>query len=92
MGSRFIKEFLNKSAKKTVLEVEYPEDEISMRRIEFYRRIGMNINDYEYVQPPLQKGKELLPLKIMSYPDTLDKAQFEYIRKELYDNVYKFKG
>lgn len=92
IGSRFIKDFLNKSAKKTVLEVEYPEDEISMRRIEFYKRIGMNINDYEYVQPPLQKGQELLPLKIMSYPDTLDKAQFDYIRKELYDNVYKFKG
>lgn len=92
IGSRFIKEFLNKSTKKTILEVEYPEDEISARRIEFYKRMGMKVNDYEYVQPPLQKGKELLPLKIMSYPDKLHESQFNYIRKELYDNVYKFKG
>lgn len=92
LGSKMIEEVLDQFNKTVVLEVEYPEDEISIRRIEFYKRMKMNMNDYEYVQPPLQDGEELLPLKIMSYPNTLNEREFNKIREELYDKVYKFKG
>lgn len=92
VGSKFISEFLNNSEKNIVLEVELPEDEISIRRIEFYKRMGMTLNDYEYVQPPLQKGKELLPLRIMSYPKRLSQDEFENIRREIYKKVYKYEN
>lgn len=90
IGSSLISEFLKDSAKKIVLEVEYPEDDISKRRIEFYKKIGMKLNEYEYVQPPLQEGKDLLPLKIMSYPDELSEVEFKDIRRQIYKKVYKY--
>ena len=91
VGSEIIKQLLMKFNKYIILEVEHPEDKNSIRRIEFYKRMNMNLNEHEYVQPPLQEGKELLPLKIMSYPNAIDEKEFCKIRKEIYDNVYKFK-
>ena len=59
IGSKILKQYLNKYKNKPVfLEVEYPEDNYSKRRIEFYKRLGFSLNDYEYVQPPLEKGNE----------------------------------
>lgn len=92
IGKSLINGFLNTCEKTVVLEVEYPEDDISVRRIEFYKKIGMKLNEYEYVQPPLQEGKELLPLKIMSYPDELSEDEFKNIRREIYAKVYKYDG
>ncbi|MDO5518790.1 MAG: GNAT family N-acetyltransferase [Clostridium sp.] len=92
IGSALINEFLKVSGQKIVLEVEFPEDDISERRIEFYKKIGMKLNEYEYVQPPLQEGKELLPLKIMSYPEELTEEEFKNIQRDIYEKVYKYDG
>lgn len=74
-----------------VLEVE-PENSSpeARRRIGFYKRNGFAYNDYEYYQPPMQDGFDLLPLKIMSYPDILDVNDFEKVRSILYREIYNF--
>lgn len=90
IGSKILKQYLNKYKNKPVfLEVEYPEDNYSKRRIEFYKRLGFSLNDYEYVQPPLEKGNELLPLKIMSYPKESNNKQLNRFRNNVYKHVYK---
>ncbi len=72
-----------------ILEVEPPEStENATRRIEFYRRHGFNLNDFPYCQPPLQNGFDPLPLKIMSYPKSLDFETFNDIKNSLYTNIY----
>lgn len=90
IGTKLLKKYLDNNNNLTVLEVELPEDEISTRRIKYYERMGMELNEYDYLQPPLQKGKPLLPLKIMSYGKKMKYHEFSGLRDGLYKNVYKY--
>lgn len=89
IGDNLIKEYL-KEKNSAVLEVELPEDNLSKRRIEFYKRIGFKLNGYEYLQPPYEEGNDMFPLMIMSYPTAIDEKEFIIVRSELYKNVYKY--
>lgn len=91
MGTSIIKNFLSEYNKPIFLEVEPPENDISIRRIEFYKRLGFHLNNYDYLQPPLQKQHDFLPLKIMSYPKRFDNKEFIDFRNVIYDKVYKMK-
>lgn len=91
IGSKILKQYLNNHNNKPIfLEVEYPKDDYSKRRIEFYKRLGFSLNNYEYVQPPLEEGNELLPLKIMSYPKEFNNKQLNQFKNNVYKYVYKY--
>ncbi len=54
LGSKMLKYFLEMINKQVILEVEHPEDEQSQRRIIFYERNGLILNDqYDYYVPPV---------------------------------------
>ena len=90
IGSRILELYIEKSrGKKILLEVELPEDEDSIRRIEFYNKSGFKFNIYDYMQPPLKKGNPLFPLRIMSYPENLKEEDFHKFRECIYENIYK---
>lgn len=91
IGGKIMAVYMEESKKPILLEVEHPETELAQRRIGFYERLGFHINPFEYVQPPLQKGQEDLPLKIMSYPQLLTDEEFVNYTEILYRNVYKIK-
>ena len=80
-------DLLKKEYPEIVLEAEHPENEISRRRIGFYRRSGFLVNDYPYIQPPYRKGESGVPLLLLSYPSILDNA--EAVVKELQSTVYR---
>ena len=75
-----------------VLEVEVPEDELTCRRVGFYERHGLVYNEYPYLQPPLRKGNDLLPLRFMTYPASIDEETYERYKKQMYKFVYKYEG
>ncbi len=89
IGSKMIKDFVNKSEKPTILEVELPENEISKKRIKFYEKNGFFLNSYEYFQKPLRKNSKPQKMYLMSYPKEINNEQFLKVRKEIYENVYK---
>ncbi|WP_315082092.1 GNAT family N-acetyltransferase [uncultured Clostridium sp.] len=89
MGTDLLKEYIHNSNKPIYLEVELPNDDICIRRIDFYKRLGFNLNEFDYLQLPLQIGNELLPLKIMTHPYKVSNDEFIYFRKNVYDKVYK---
>ena len=89
MGTSILKNYLNKCDKPIFLEVELPENDNSIRRIEFYKRLGFHLNNFEYLQPPLQKQHDFLRLKVMSYPRSVDNMEFTGFRNMVYDKVYK---
>lgn len=89
LGTSMLKEYLNKCNKPIFLEVEFPENDISKRRIEFYKQYGFYLNDFEYWQPPMQKQHDFLPLKVMSYPKPVNEAEFIKFKNIVYDRVYK---
>lgn len=85
IGKGLLQYFLKINKKKIILEVEPPEDELKKRRIEFYKRCGFVLNDYDYMQPSYEKWQKSIPLNIMSYPDKINKKIFI---NDLYKEVY----
>lgn len=89
LGTAMLKEYLNKCNKPIFLEVELPEDNMSKRRIKFYKQFGFHLNDFDYLQPPMQKQHDFLPLKVMSYPQRVNETDFIKFKNIVYDRVYK---
>ncbi len=88
LGTKIMKEVIKTCGKPVILEIEPPTNEISIKRCNFYKRLGFNLCDYEYYQQPLRKNQNKLKLNLMSYPDPLDKNKFDYIRSYLMEHVY----
>ena len=96
LGSRIIQEIptishMNLTDGVICLEVEPPETDDAIRRIEFYKRNGYFINEFEYVQPPLSSGKAPVKLMIMTYGKSLTELEFQELKHILYKRVYKVK-
>lgn len=89
LGTLMLKAYLNKANKPIFLEVELPENEESIRRIKFYKRLGFHLNDFNYLQPPMQKHHGFLPLKVMSYPKPINNLDFINFKNIVYNEVYK---
>lgn len=89
MGTSMLKDYLNKCNKPMFLEVEPPQNNLSIRRIQLYQRLGFHLNDFDYLQPPLQKQHDFLQLRIMSYPKHVNEEQFINFKNTVYDKVYK---
>ncbi|MDO7905368.1 GNAT family N-acetyltransferase [Paenibacillus sp. JX-17] len=89
MGQKLLTCFMENAGKPIILEVEPATDEITSRRISFYKRLGFHVNAMGYVQPPLREDQPELPLLIMSYPIPLNEEEFAPLRETLYSEVYK---
>ncbi|GMQ59283.1 GNAT family N-acetyltransferase [Vallitalea sediminicola] len=90
-GSNIIREIIDNN-NKIILEVEEPNTHEAKKRIDFYTRLGLILNNYDYVQPAYDKNKKSVPLLIMSYPSKISEEEFKRIRNELYKKVYKVEG
>ncbi len=80
LGSRIVERLLELYPDKLViLEIEPPEDEMTVRRLNFYRRLGFQPNDYEYTHPSYHTGEKAHPhpLTIMSHGRTLSQNEFD---------------
>lgn len=74
-----------------ILEVERPTNELSMRRIGFYQRLGYKLWEKDYFQPPYRDGDHFFPMYLMAY-GSLDKDKdYEKIKDTLYKEVYNIK-
>ena len=89
IGAMILSDICRENNGTVCLEVEPPESEITRRRIGFYERNGFHLNEYPYIQPPISKGCEPVPLMIMTYKNKIDRSEFENIRDLLYKEVYK---
>ncbi|WP_028595024.1 GNAT family N-acetyltransferase [Paenibacillus assamensis] len=89
IGGKLMSDYIGESQNPVILEVELPETDLAQRRIGFYERLGLHLNDFGYVQPSLQEGQPDVPLQVMSYPRTLTEDEFSQYRDILYSKVYK---
>lgn len=88
VGTHALQMWMDEELLPVILEVELPETEAARRRIGFYRRLGFVLNDFSYTQPPMQQGRQAIPLKIMSWPSALSPELFSRWRGQLYHTVY----
>lgn len=88
LGSRIVDYFLKDVNKTVVLEVEPLTDEITQKRVLFYKRLGFHLNPFPYTQPPMQRGEPPVDMIIMSYPDPLDEDKFRLITEKIIQECY----
>ena len=73
--------------KTILLEIEPPVDEMTQRRYGFYKKNGFVMNPYHHIQAKYHLGDEDFELKILSYPDVLNKEEYrsfyEYMTREI---------
>ncbi len=88
IGSKFLNSILAMTDKMICLEVELPSNEIAARRIGFYERNNFFLNEFQYIQPPISKGRKEIPLYVMTSGRSVTKEEFESIKKVLFEKVY----
>lgn len=68
IGAHALRQLTQRTPRPLVVEVERPGDgnPMAARRIEFYKRVGFHILDYDYIQPPYGPGLPSVPLLLMS--------------------------
>ena len=69
MGSKALAAFAE--GRRVILEIDPPEDEISVRRLHFYQRLGFVENPQEYIHPSFRKPFHAHRLLLMSRPGPL---------------------
>ena len=89
IGKEILLKIIAESNGIVCLEVEPPIDNITRRRISFYERCGMHMNDYPYMQPSISEGRDPVPLFIMTSKGKIDKEKFLNIQNILYKEVYR---
>lgn len=86
VGSRALEAFCARAG-KVVLEIDLPVDDISIRRLHFYQRLGFVDNPYVYRHPSYRPPFTTHQLVLMSYPDPLTDAEAErfadFVREEV---------
>ncbi|MDR0845316.1 MAG: GNAT family N-acetyltransferase [Tannerella sp.] len=87
-GQQVLSLFKEQFPVPVVLEVEKPVNEISVRRIAFYKRQGFVLWEKDYLQPSYYKGGMPIPMYLMAYGALSAENDFETVRDTLYRNVY----
>lgn len=88
-GTRFLKEILQTINKTLLIEVECPTNIISKRRINFYKRIGFQLNtNYNYIQPQYHNNNHDVPLIITTYPEKINEQQYKKYTQQIREVVY----
>lgn len=91
IGKAVFLNFLSQQTEQIVLEVELPHDEVSENRIEFYSKMGLISNPFDYIQPSYHGDQVTVPMIIMTKYE-IDEEEFVEIRDILYREVYKCRG
>ena len=89
VGSEMMKNLMQSTNKPIILEIEIPCDEMSIKRLRFYERLGFKLNEGEYYQLPMRKNAEPLKLNLMSYPEKLSDERFEFVKDCIHGKVYE---
>ena len=87
IGEYMMRQFLQ-SFPHVVLEAEPPTDEMTRRRIGFYRRCGFEISKRSYLQPPYRRGEQPVPLVLMSTDPAWLEVRFEDVCRVIAQKVY----
>ena len=81
-GTKILAEWMNRPGPVILLEIDPPTDDISHRRHGFYKRLGYCDNPgIIHSHPSYQDGTGIVPLLLMTYPETIDGELYrEFVR------------
>lgn len=91
IGSQIVRDLIEENPDCTViLEIEPPADDLSVRRLGFYERLGFAANGFDYTHPSYSKNGKAHEMKIMSYPKPLSQEEFDRFKEFLATRVMKY--
>lgn len=82
-GSRLLTELVAKTEKTVILEIDPVVDEVSTKRLRFYRGLGFIENDYDHVHPPYRPEFNGHALKVLSHGRTLSPEEYQRFCQDL---------
>lgn len=86
MGSRCLKKFCDRHG-LVILEIDPPVEPISIRRKNFYMRLGFQENNYQHKHPAYRKQNLPHELTVMSFPRCISEIEYmefnEYLKKTI---------
>lgn len=88
-GSKILKEFC-KSNSNTILEIDPPIDDISIKRLNFYSDLGFKLQKFEHTHPPYRKSFSAHKLNIMSFNKDLSIDEYNKFNNFLKTTVMKY--
>lgn len=89
-GTQMLNHVLKQIREPVILEVEEPFTEMARKRIGFYTNLNFCLNRESYDQPPYSPGKNKVKMLLMSYPECIKTVNFDKIKTQIYDTVYKY--
>ncbi len=78
---------LKEKNKTIILEIEPPIDDLTLRRLNFYKRNDFNLTNHNHIQLKYHKNDADLILNIMSYPTTINEEEYLSFYNYLQNNV-----
>ncbi len=90
IGKRVFEILFKNKIYPLVLEVEFPVDELTARRVRFYERQGLRRWNSEYFQPPYRKSDGLIKMLLMVYGDLSEQTDYERVKRTIYKEVYNY--
>ncbi|MCM1108063.1 MAG: GNAT family N-acetyltransferase [Clostridium sp.] len=89
LGRKALELLVGQTELPVVLEVEPPQDELTCRRVGFYRRNGFDLwSNSDYLQPPYRKEDNPFPLLLMVHGALDEERDFEHVRQQIHTRVY----
>lgn len=74
-GSQLLRH-LHDSKHTIILEIDPLNNDLSVRRLQFYERAGYTLTPYRFVHLPYRLDAKAQELLILSYPDMISKEQY----------------
>ena len=90
LGEHMLQQF-RQAFPRVLLEAEPPTDELTQRRIAFYRRCGFEVLERPYLQPPYRRGEQPVPLVLMTTDAVWLEKHHEEVVRVLAERVYGVK-
>lgn len=81
---------LKEKGQPVLLEIDPPEEEISIRRKGFYERNGFCANPYDYQHIPYKKDDVPHPLVVMTWPEPISEEIYQGFRRFMRDVVMEY--
>lgn len=91
LGAAIIRSFLRRG--KDILsigECELATTKVAARRIEFFKRLGFIVNDYDYIQPAYSEIKSPVPMHLITYPRAITTEEYDAYSRIIHTQVYGF--
>ncbi len=92
IGEKAFFKFVSEAPLPVVGEVERPVDDLTVRRVGFYRRMGLTLYDHPYLHPAFHRNGEKIEVCMVSYGAIDLEKEFGRIEEYLYKYVYPREG